>query len=226
MIDPNTFQHYLTRLLAIGNSVSALGPFLMLTRGMPRKKVNHLILISSIACLVTLVLFLLVGTRILDFFGITVSAFQVTGGLILGQIGLGMLNSNSETTSEQNSNNQDKQEQKISDSEFYSAAVVPIAIPLTVGGATLSAVVIFADTASRTGTLFDLLGAIIALVIVNYTIFRFSSKIMSLLGTMGMEIFIKVMGLLMLSIGIQFLAQGVGSFYLKYREMTISALVQ
>ncbi|WP_170953492.1 MarC family protein [Synechococcus sp. UW179A] len=223
-MDPNSFQHYATRLLAIGNSVSALGAFLMLTQGIPRKKVNHLILISSIACLVTLILFLLVGTRILDFFGISVGAFQITGGLILGRIGLGMLDSKSDSTSDQNDNDVKNQKQDLSDTEFYSAAVVPLAIPLTVGGATLSAVVLFADTAARTGTFFDLLAAIIVLVVVNYLIFRFSSKIMTLLGSMGMEIFIKVMGLFMLSIGIQFLAQGIGYFYLKYRDVSVAVL--
>ena len=60
----------------------------MLTQGIPRRKVHRLILISSFACLVILVLFMLVGTRILDFFGISVDAFQIAGGLVLGRVGL------------------------------------------------------------------------------------------------------------------------------------------
>ncbi|WP_186537939.1 MarC family protein [Synechococcus sp. BIOS-E4-1] len=212
------------RLLAIGNNVSALGAFLMLTQGIPRQKVHRLILISSFACLIILVLFMLVGTRILDFFGISVDAFQITGGLILGRVGFGMLNSKSDTTPKRDATEIKNHQQQLSDSELYSAAVVPLAIPLTIGGATLSAVVLFADTAASTGTSLELLGATIALVVVNYVVFRFSSKIMTLLGTMGMEIFIKVMGLFMLSIGIQFLAQGIGSFYLKYQDASINAI--
>ena len=212
------------RLLAIGNNVSALGAFLMLTQGIPRQKVHRLILISSFACLIILVLFMLVGTRILDFFGISVDAFQITGGLILGRVGFGMLNSKSDTTTKRDATEIKNHQQQLSDSELYSAAVVPLAIPLTIGGATLSAVVLFADTAASTGTSLELLGATIALVVVNYVVFRFSSRIMTLLGTMGMEIFIKVMGLFMLSIGIQFLAQGIGSFYLKYQDASITAI--
>ena len=212
------------RLIAIGNNVSALGAFLMLTQGIPRHKVHRLILISSFACLIILVLFMLVGTRILDFFGISVDAFQITGGLILGRVGFGMLNSKSDTTPKRDATEIKNHQQQLSDSELYSAAVVPLAIPLTIGGATLSAVVLFADTAASTGTSLELLGATIVLVVVNYVVFRFSSKIMTLLGTMGMEIFIKVMGLFMLSIGIQFLAQGIGSFYLKYQDASITAI--
>ena len=167
---------------------------------------------------------MLVGTRILDFFGISVDAFQITGGLILGRVGFGMMNSKSDTTPKRDATEIKNRQQQLSDSELYSAAVVPLAIPLTIGGATLSAVVLFADTAASTGTSLELLGATIALVVVNYVVFRFSSKIMTLLGTMGMEIFIKVMGLFMLSIGIQFLAQGIGSFYLKYQDASINAI--
>ena len=104
---------------------------------------------------------------------------------------------------------------------MYSEAVVPIAIPLTIGGATLSAIVLFAETASQTGTSHELLAAIIILVIVNYVIFRFSARIFNLLGSMGINIFIRIMGIFTLSIGIQFLAQGLGGFYLKYRAMEI-----
>ena len=49
---------------------------------MPRAKVKRLILMSSLACLLTLVLFMLVAP-VLDF-GISVSAFQIAGGLLLG----------------------------------------------------------------------------------------------------------------------------------------------
>ena len=195
----------------------------MLTQAMPRRKVNRLILISSFACLVILFLFILLGTRILDFFGITVAAFQITGGLLLGQIGLHMLNNTLNSLGNE-IDGEIKHTERLSDSEFYSAAVVPIAIPLTVGGATLSAVVLFSETATRTNSLIDLHAAVIVLVLVNYIIFRFSSKIMAFLGSMGVVIFIKIMGLFTLSIGIQFLAQGIGSFYLKYRELVTAPL--
>ena len=56
----SSFQHYLIGLLAIGNNISALGAFLLHTQGMPRAKVKRLILMSSLACFITLVLFMLV----------------------------------------------------------------------------------------------------------------------------------------------------------------------
>ena len=221
LINPNTFHDYLTRLLAIGNSVSALGAFLLLTKGMPRNKINQIIFISSLTCLITLVGFMFIGTRILNFFGISINAFQVAGGILLGKVGLEMLGHSPENINDPKNNNQKINLHKIDSQNMYSEAVVPIAIPLTIGGATLSAIVLFAETASQTGTSHELLAAIVILVIVNYVIFRFSTRIFNLLGSMGINIFIRIMGIFTLSIGIQFLAQGLGGFYLKYRAMEI-----
>ena len=223
-METSSFQHYLVGLLAIGNNVSALGAFLLHTQGMPRTKVKRLILMSSLACLITLVLFMLVGTRILDFFGISVSAFQIAGGLLLGGVGLEMMNSRSPLPTGATASAPKPPESDLSDAQFYSAAVVPIGIPLTIGAGTLSAVVLFAETAARTGTLLNLLAAIVILVLVNTAIFRFSSRIMAWLGAVGVTIFIKLMGLFTLAIGVEFLTKGLGAIYLNLRNVALTSL--
>ena len=223
-METSSFQHYLVGLLAIGNNVSALGAFLLHTQGMPRTKVKRLILMSSLACLITLVLFMLVGTRILDFFGISVSAFQIAGGLLLGGVGLEMMNSRSPLPADVEPSASSSPKPNLSDAQFYSAAVVPIGIPLTIGAGTLSAVVLFAETAYRNGTLLNLLAAIVILVLVNTAIFRFSSRIMAWLGEVGVTIFIKLMGLFTLAIGVEFLTKGLGAIYLNLRDGTLASL--
>ena len=220
----SSFQHYLIGLLAIGNNVSALGAFLMLTQGISPRKVHRLILISSLSCLLILVLFMLVGTWILDFFGISVSAFQIAGGLLLGGVGLEMMNSRTPVPTDTAAQSLTPPRPDLSDAQFYSAAVVPIGIPLTIGAGTLSAVVLFAETAYRSGTALDLLGAIVILVLVNTAIFRFSSRIMAWLGEVGLTIFIKLMGLFTLAIGVEFLTKGLGAIYLNLRNAAMSSL--
>ena len=223
-METSSFQHYLIGLLAIGNNVSALGAFLLHTQGMPRAKVKRLILMSSLACLITLVLFMVVGTRILDFFGISVSAFQIAGGLLLGGVGLEMMNSRSPLPTAAAASAASPPEPDLSDAQFYSAAVVPIGIPLTIGAGTLSAVVLFAETAYRSGTALNLLAAIVILVLVNTAIFRFSSRIMAWPGEVGVTIFIKLMGLFTLAIGVEFLTKGLGAIYLNLRDGALASL--
>ena len=164
------------------------------------------------------------GTRILDFFGISVDAFQIAGGLVLGRVGLDMLQTSSaKTTADSSSSGASIPEAPLSDAQFYSAPVVPIEFHYCRCRHALGRGAFRGNSIEPRGFL-NLLVAIVSLVIVNYCIFRFSSRIMALLGAMGVDIFIKLMGLFTLAIGVQFLAQGVGTFYIKLHEPSLSLL--
>jgi multiple antibiotic resistance protein len=212
-----SFQQYLFGLLAIGNNVSALGAFLNETQGLPRSKVRRLILVTSAACLGMLLLFMLVGTALLDFFGISISAFQIAGGLLLGGVGLDMMKARSPqpTTRESalDGTEAGQHNKPVSDAQLYATAVVPIAIPLTVGAGTFSAVILFAGLAQQSGTSLDLLAAITGLVLVNYLVFTFSARIVRWAGEVGLSVFIKIMGLFTLSIGVEFIVRGLSTIY-------------
>ena len=69
-MDNATFQHYLIGLLAIGNNVSSLGAYLAQTQGMARRHIWNVIFLTTLVCFVFLVVFMLFGTAVLNFFGI------------------------------------------------------------------------------------------------------------------------------------------------------------
>ena len=94
-----------------------------------------------------------------------------------------------------------------------SNAVVPIGIPLTVGAGTASAVVLFANQASRNGSSGELLAAIFTMVMINAVVFRFANTVMRRVGPLALTIFTKIMGLFTLSIGVQFVVSGVSTIY-------------
>ena len=222
LIDGSSFQHYLLGLLAIGNNVSALGAFLMQTQDLPRSKVRRLILVTSGACLAMLLLFMLVGTAVLDFFGISISAFQIAGGLLLGGVGLDMMKARQPSdvpvkAVDLAADLDAEQPPQLSDAQLYATAVVPIGIPLTVGAGTFSAVILFADMSHRSGSGLQLFAAIVGLVLVNYVVFFFSARIVKFAGDVGLSVFIKVMGLFTLSIGVEFIVRGLSAIYLNLR---------
>ena len=212
-MEPSTFQHYLIGLLAIGNNVSAIGAFLAQTHGLPRAKVKRMILITSGACLAMLVLFMLVGTAVLDFFGISISSFQIAGGLLLAGVGLEMMKSRQPSALDIKPIDIKDQAYCGSDAQLYASAVVPIAIPLTVGAGTFSAVIIFANLADQATAKLNLLAAIAALVLVNHLVFSFSTRIVRFAGEAGLSIFTKIMGLFTLAIGVEFILRGLGTVY-------------
>jgi multiple antibiotic resistance protein len=215
-MDDSSFQHFLIGLLAIGNNVSALGAFLLQTKGLPRNKVRRVILITSGACLAMLLLFMLVGTGILDFFGISISSFQIAGGLLLGGVGLDMLNARQPDDINVKAVDPNRSLRcSGNDAQLYAAAVVPIAVPLTVGAGTFSAVILFADLAERSGGSINLLAAIVALVVLNALVFSFSARIVQVAGEVGLSVFTKIMGLFTLAIGVEFIVRGLSTIYLR-----------
>jgi multiple antibiotic resistance protein len=218
-MEQGTFQYYLIGLLAIGNNVSAIGAFLAHTRGLPPHKVKRIILVTSAACLAMLLLFLLVGTAVLDFFGISISSFQIAGGLLLGGLGFEMMQSRQpgdidvKAVDVRAVDGNAELARPGSDAHLYATAVVPIAIPLTVGAGTFSAVILFADLAHRSGSVMALTGAVGALVAVNYVVFSFSSRIVRFAGEVGLSVFTKIMGLFTLAIGVEFILRGLATVY-------------
>ncbi|MCX5945056.1 MAG: MarC family protein [Cyanobacteria bacterium] len=214
-MDNGTFQHYLIGLLAIGNNVSSLGAYLAQTQGMARKRIWHVIFLTSLVCFVFLVVFMLFGTAVLNFFGISISSFEIAGGLLLGGVGMEMMNSANHGPAAHKSVDIPDQDDF---STALSNAVVPIGIPLTVGAGTASAVVLFASAASHNASSDSLLAAILTLVLINALVFRFANTVMRRVGPLALTIFTKIMGLFTLSIGVEFVVHGVSTIYLGLRH--------
>ena len=214
LIEQSTFQHFLIGLLAIGNNISAIGAFLIQTRGLPKAQVQRMIAITCTASLLMLLLFMQFGTAVLGFFGISISSFQIAGGILLGGVGLDMMNarlSNDVDVKAVDSSLVDRQ--ALDKAHLYASAVVPIAIPLTVGAGTFSAVILFADLGARSGSQASLFCAILALVGLNYLVFQFSSRIVKFVGEVGLSVFTKIMGLFTLAIGVEFIVRGLTTIY-------------
>jgi len=211
VIDQGSFQHYLIGLLAIGNNISALGSFLAASEGLSPRRLDQMILITSAACLAFLLLFMLTGRALLGFFGISISSFQIAGGLLLVRVGLQMIDArgaHAAAAAEPKPLTTGRAGCSSRDHIRLSEAVVPIGIPLTVGAGTFSVVVLFATSAARQGNSPSLLAAIISLVLINAVVFRFASTVMQRLGPLGLLLFTRIMGLFTLAIGVEFVLHG------------------
>jgi len=202
---PNTFQHYLLGLFAVANNIPALGPFLDLTGAVPRSQSRHVIRVATATSLLIMLSTFFIGTAVLRFFGISVSAFQVAGGLLLGASGLSMLHAG------EPSGAREKQVDtaRINPGQITSTAIVPISLPLTTGAGTMSTITVYPDSASSVGERIELLAAILVMTVLIGLIFAFAAKLTQWLGHVGMTVLIKVMGVFTLAIGIQFIVTGV-----------------
>ncbi len=201
---PSTFQHYLLGLFAVANNFPAIGPFLTLSQGLPSSHVKRVIRITTLSSLLIMLGAFSLGTAVLQFFGISVSAFQIAGGLLLGFSGLSMLNA----TDPGDSHEKNLDVSHMDVGQMTSSAIVPISLPLTTGAGTMSTITVYAEGAHTLNHRLELFGAILAMAILIGLMFTFATRLTRLLGHVGMTVLIKVMGLFTLAIGVQFIATG------------------
>jgi multiple antibiotic resistance protein len=204
LMPPSTFQHYLLGLFAVANNFPAFGPFLTLSQGVPERHVRRVIRITTLSSLLIMLAAYFLGTAVLQFFGISVSAFQIAGGLLLGFSGLSMLNA----TDPGDSHEKNFDASHMDVGQMTSSAIVPISLPLTTGAGTMSTITVFAEGARTLDRRLELFAAILTMAILIGLMFTFASRLTRLLGHVGMTVLIKVMGLFTLAIGVQFIATG------------------
>ena len=204
-----TFQHYLMGLIAIANNIPAIAPFLALVGGLTTVQALRVTLVASFSAFLIMVISMVAGAGVLAFFGISISAFQIAGGLLLCGTGMSMLHSKTSS----NVAGKEVAADSAQGSALISQAVVPIAMPLTAGAGTISTVTLFAHSAARTGTTVDLFIAICVMSLIIFLVFHYAIPLIKILGETGMNVLVKVMGLFTLAIGVQFIVTGVSTIY-------------
>lgn len=211
----NTFQHYFVGLLAVANNFSALPAFLALVVGLSSSQALRVTTIASVSSFLIMIVSMFFGTAVLSFFGITMSAFQIAGGVLLCFTGMSMINSKSTTdVAGKNIGVASKADTNTDMTSVISQAIVPISMPLTTGAGTISTVTLFSENAARTHTNFDLFLAICVMTLIIFLVFHYAIYLVRLLGEIGMNVMVKVMGLFILAIGVQFIVAGASTIYL------------
>ncbi|MGI2855244.1 YchE family NAAT transporter [Shewanella algae] len=200
-MDLTLYVKFFLGLVAIINPVGLLPVFVSLTSHQTEVERNHTAKVSNFALVIILLVTTVAGQYILNMFSISLSAFRIAGGTLIAIIAMSMLQGK---LGEVKRNQEEDREA----SAMESVAVVPLALPLMAGPGAISSVIVFA--AEHKG-LANLLGMSITVVIfglVSFALFRMASVINKLLGKTGINVITRLMGLLMLSIGIEVIADG------------------
>ncbi len=195
---------YLTTLLAIMNPISSAVLFAA-TGGRFRETVQRgMAYQSALAILIILLICSWVGQFLLTVLGITVPMLQAAGGLILLVTGLRMVivEETKLTQAEQSS------VEDVPEAKWKTLAVVPIAIPGTVGAGSITTVIVQSTTYGRwlDLALISLVAVVAALVM--WMTFRSAGPIARRLGPIGLNIATRVMGILVTATAFGLLTKG------------------
>ena len=171
--------------------------------------------VSALICLfaaVFLAFFFFTGLGLLQFFGISLAAFRIAGGVLLLLLGLDMAREDFLATFADKDAALDLKDVRGYARRRFQRLVVPFAIPLMIGPGAISAIIIQAGEAEKigaAGTVASLI-AIAAAAGVSFVSFALTGPISRILGEVGLSIIVRVLGLILCALAIQFILMGLG----------------
>jgi multiple antibiotic resistance protein len=193
----------LSSILFLVDPFAAIGSFLAITANADAEKRSRMARKACITCFIVLTSFALCGQLIFRMFGITLPAFEVAGGLILLLIGLDMLEAKRSATQEASGDTEEA-------SHKEDAGIVPLGIPMLAGpGAISSVMVLVGQVPKFFGYEMGLiLGAITVTCVISYFVLAAAGRIRIVLGETGIRILVRIMGLLLVALAMQFFVNG------------------
>lgn len=193
-------------LFAIVNPIGSVPIFISATQGWPAEDRERTARTAAVTVFLVLASSIFIGDRILDFFGISIPSFQVGGGILLMLIAISMLQgriSHVRQTPEE--------AQEVADREVI--AVVPLSIPLLAGPGAISSMII---AAQQTGTFWGHVSLVLPITVICLLVWitlRLSVNIAHRLGTIGINIVTRLMGLILAAMAVEFIAHGIHGLF-------------
>jgi len=193
----------LSSLFFLVDPFAAIPSFLAITDGVDAQRRKRMARKASITCFIVLTSFGLAGQLIFKMFGITLPAFEIAGGLILLLIGLDMLEARRSPTQEAQGDTEEGAAKE-------DAGIVPLGIPMLAGPGAISSVMVLVGTVPNLWNweMAAILGSITITCVVSYLVLAGAGRVKTVLGETGIRILVRIMGLLLVALAMQFFVNG------------------
>jgi multiple antibiotic resistance protein len=191
-----------TSLLSIVNPLGAVPIFVAMTATYETRQRAAALRRAILTGLVVLFAFALFGPWILRFFGITTQAFQIAGGIIFFGVGWDMLNARRthvKTTEQEQTESASKED----------VGIIPLGLPTLVGPGAITTVIALngqAESAIQVGSIYV---SIVAVLLISWALLAAAPAVTRRIGQTGMNVMTRLMGLLVMVVGAQFVINGV-----------------
>ena len=198
-----------TALITMVNPLAVVPSFVALTDGTSRRTRAAVAFVAGIASIVVLSVFLFAGNYVFQFFGITVPAFQIMGGVIFLTNALHTLVNDDRRAYNAGG------EKRMEDSDVVKAeidptsiAVVPLAVPMLSGPGAITTVMVLVNLYPSIAQKMAVIVSIAATGFLSYLVLLAAVPLSRVIGDRGRAVFSKIMALLLGAIGIQFIING------------------
>lgn len=186
-------------LFSVLNPIGTVPIFVSLTQDYTKKERSNLSLRTAINVFFILIISFFIGQYVLSFFGITIPALRIAGGIIIASSGFSLLNGKFS----KNRGINKKVEEDISTRN--AIALTPLAMPMLAGPGSISLLIAFYQEHSSTREIIFSSLSIIAVSIVIFFILRSAHYLAKILGASGIVAVSRIIGFLTISIGVQYI---------------------
>ncbi len=199
----NTFFVLLGALFSVLNPFGAIPIFVGLTQDYDKMERSRVSLWTGINVCIILLISFFVGEFVLRFFGITLSALRIAGGILIASSGFGLLNANPKKRKgiskevEEDSQNRN------------SIALTPLAMPMLAGPGSISMLITFNQDHNKTSEIIASTLSIIVVSLLIFLILRSAHYLAKYLGASGIVAISRIVGFLTVAIGIQYIISAV-----------------
>ena len=191
----------LSSIFFLVDPFAAIPSFIAITAGVDPIRRRRMARKAAITCFIVLTAFALAGQFIFNLFGIKLPAFEIAGGLILMLIGIDMMEARRSPT-------QESQDETQEGAAKEDAGIVPLGIPMLAGPGAISSVMVLVGQAPDHWQMLAILGSITVTAFVSFLVLSAANRVRALLGETGIRILVRIMGLLLVALAMQFFVNG------------------
>ncbi|PYP59020.1 MAG: antibiotic resistance protein MarC [Gemmatimonadetes bacterium] len=191
-----------TSILFIVDPFAVIPAFLAMTvRDTPAQR-KMLARRGAWTCTITLIAFALGGSMIFKIFGITIGAFKIAGGVLIGLNALDMVQARRSL----------QRETAVETAEGIQKddiGIMPLGVPMLAGPGAISTVMVLALGAKSVAATVTVYASIVLTAVITYLVLAAASMVERRLGQTGMRILTRLMGLVLCAIAVQFIIDGI-----------------
>ncbi|MCB9453535.1 MAG: NAAT family transporter [Anaerolineaceae bacterium] len=186
-------------LFTMINPLGVVPVYVSMTASLTKEQARRTALKATVTALAILVVFTLTGQLIFQFFSISVNSLRVVGGVIFFIMGYDMLQARLSRT---------KHDDEPSQTYVEDIAVTPLAIPMICGPGAITSVIVFAGDAVTVAHQAVLFVVMAGVMVMTYAALRGSQRIMDVIGENGNRVLMRLMGLIVMAIAVEFFFGG------------------
>lgn len=189
-------------MIVIVNPVGIMPVFVAMTVNQSDAQRHNIARISAITVLVTLLVSVIFGERILEIFGISMAAFKVGGAILILLNAVAMMQAmpaRDKQTPEEAREAEDK----------ASIAVVPLGLPLLAGPGAMSTILIYASEKKTISHVAAVCVVIVAVALAVWLALRIATRIGNRMSTTTLNVATRIMGLLLAALAVEIFSSGI-----------------